>query len=174
MELIGYHGTSKYNGTLILKQGFDITKCVIRDNNWLGKGIYFFADKRYANWWANIKSKGMVLSSHIRCRDNELLDLDNHDDTVNFLRQCSEYQKRFNYNYKDVHQFANVFIDLYKTEFDISVVMRTFPVDGGSFVKLYDVDKNIIRLTGMSLHQKQICVSRKECVFDVKEERYAD
>ena len=118
--------------------------------------------------------KGMVLSSIIRCKDKEFLDLDKHDDVVSFLQRCSEYQRRFNYSYDNEHQFMNVFIDLYKAEFDISVVARTFPVDGGSFVKLCNVDKNIIKLTGMSLHQRQICVSKENCIFDVKEVKYAD
>lgn len=169
MRLEGYHGTSIYNGKLIIRYGFDLNKCVKRDDDWLGKGIYFFADKKYANWWANIKRKGMVLSSDIICDDNEFLDLDDVTDNINFLKQCLEYKNLLHCKFKNEHQCVNVLIDLYKEDYNISVVTRTFPVDGGRFVKLNGINNNIIRLTGLSLQQKQICVSNVSCILNVKE-----
>ena len=76
--LIGYHGTTAENAEKILKdQRFlDSNK----NNEWLGKGVYFFAYRGHAEWWISQKKyrekNTAVLQAKLEYEDNQLLDLD--------------------------------------------------------------------------------------------------
>ena len=55
LKLEGYHGTTKTKAETIIEQ-----KMFIKSNKrteWLGKGIYFFAKRKHACWWASNESK---------------------------------------------------------------------------------------------------------------------
>ena len=58
IKLKAYHGTLKKNVNSIKENGFIIST---KNFEWLGTGIYFFADKEFAEQWAlqeSLKRKG--------------------------------------------------------------------------------------------------------------------
>ena len=79
IELVGYHGTIKTNAEKILSSG--IFKESNEKDDWLGHGIYFFADVENAIKWANERAnryneEAVVLSANIKCDMNRYLNLD--------------------------------------------------------------------------------------------------
>lgn len=98
----GYHGTSQDIAKNILsKQDFVDSN---RDNEWLGKGVYFFAYPAHARWWVTHNRyrdvPTEVLRASLTFSDNQLLDLDDPD-TLNevnaiveaFVRRANETPK---------------------------------------------------------------------------------
>lgn len=81
IKLKAYHGTLKKNVNSIKENGFIIST---KNFEWLGTGIYFFADKEFAEQWAlqeSLKRKGpnrepAVLSADLICNEEEFFDLD--------------------------------------------------------------------------------------------------
>lgn len=53
--ITGYHATNKNNETSIIKFGYDMSKCK-EEEQWLGKGIYFWTSLYYAVEWNYINS----------------------------------------------------------------------------------------------------------------------
>lgn len=97
----GYHGTTKMNAETIMRQ----KRFILSNKNteWLGKGIYFFADYRHAKWWAKLESDKPVSSSdspavvtvRIICSDNAFFDFD-------LPKNMAEMRKQINYTIKRV------------------------------------------------------------------------
>ena len=69
--------------------------------------------------------------------------------------------------------FRAVFFDYYKEQFGKSVVIATFQKDfAGYTTKSSDsekeLQKKIMNITGIKFHERQICVSKKECIKSTK------
>lgn len=75
LEFIGFHGTAKSNGKNILEGGFHKSDS---HQDWLGKGVYFFEDKKDAEWWVLDKegfSEAIIIKVTIEVERESLLDL---------------------------------------------------------------------------------------------------
>lgn len=185
MNEIGYHGTcSKYRYN-IEKEGFDPEKCKYRSDHWLGQGVYFFDDYEKALWWATTISAhngncgGVIFKSVIEAPDEQVLNLDDNSqldafmtETLNTLdeieKECSGKMPIF-----EDENFRAVFFDYYKRRKGISVIIGTFQKDvAGYTTKRTYAEKTkqqkIMNTIGIKFKERQICVSKKECIKSTK------
>lgn len=142
MNEIGYHGTcSKYRSN-IEEVGLDPDKCKYRTDHWLGQGVYFFDDYEKAMWWAK------TTSSH-------------NDNCPGRMPIFEDYKLRA------------VLFDYYKQQNKLSVIIGTFQKEfAGYTTKRSETDKMIQRKImnniGTKFKERQICVSKKECIKSTK------
>ena len=145
IELVGYHGTIKTNAEKILSSG--IFKESNEKDDWLGHGIYFFADIENAIKWANERAnryneEAVVLSANIKCDMNRYLNLD------------------YQFNRRKVSLFFKDIIN--KSDKDISFYKR----DEEKRCIACDLYKDILGFS--SVPEKQICVSNHQCISNIK------
>ena len=185
MNEIGYHGTcSKYRYS-IEKDGFDPKKCKYRTDHWLGQGVYFFDDYEKALWWAStISSKNnncgaIIFKTIIEAPDEEVFDLDDNKQLDEFISEsiktieeikkyCPEKMPIF-----EDRNFRAVLLDYYKQQKGISVVVGTFQKEfAGYTTKRNHFEKEmqlkIMNTIGIKFKERQICVSKKECIKSTK------
>lgn len=76
--IYGYHGTTQSNAEQILKSNIFIEST--KNNEWLGRGVYFFQYKYHAEWWiSHHRFKGkdtQILKAKLEFENSQLLDLD--------------------------------------------------------------------------------------------------
>ena len=80
MKIKGFHGTTEENANEIIKNGFQISQ---NDEDWLGKGVYFFIDGisnpllSAIEWATNTHGQlnCAVLESDILIQETDILDL---------------------------------------------------------------------------------------------------
>ncbi len=163
-KLIGYHGTfgvdveSIMNN--ILNNGFTVSE---KENEWLGKGIYFFDNDAQAKWWGSVCcKKDKTLKYGIIKVDisyESILDLDNLDDRKKYEEACYEYSKEIRKKkplFKNVKQaellMQCLFLSLYKERNNIDVIKKTFNLEKIEKQK-YDV---------LTKTHVQYCVSKEK------------
>lgn len=185
MNEIGYHGTcSKYRYN-IEKDGLDPVECKHRDDHWLGQGVYFFDDYDKALWWAtNISSQNgscgaIIFESCIEAPDEEVLNLDDNKQLDAFmtetLKTLDEVQKSCSGKmpiFEDAN-FRAVFFDYFKKKNGISVIIGTFQKEFAGYTtkRNYserELQKKIMNIIGIKFRERQICVSKKECIKSTK------
>lgn len=185
MNEIGYHGTcSKYRYN-IESNGLDPKECKYRDDHWLGQGVYFFDDYEKALWWAtsissqNDNCGGIVFKSNIEAPDEEVLDLDDNKqldafmtETLNTLEEVKNCCPGKMPIFEDT-KFRAVFFDYYKQQNGISVIIGTFQkeIAGYTTKRNYsdrELQKKIMNIIGIKFRERQICVSKKECIKETK------
>ena len=185
MNEIGYHETcSKYRYN-IEKNGLDPSKCKYRDDHWLGQGVYFFDDYDKAMWWAtsissqNNNCGGVIFQSHIEALDNEVLNLDDKKQLDAFITKTMETLKEVEKScdgkmpiFEDAKLRA-VFFDYYKKQNKISVIIGTFLKEFAGYTARrshseIELQKKIMYVTGIKFQERQICVSKKECIKSTK------
>ena len=185
MKEIAYHGTcSKYKYS-IEKEGFDPVKCKYRSDHWLGQGVYFFDDYEKALWWAGTVSAQngncgkIIFQSVIEASDDEVLNLDDNHQLDNFLSEllndwgeiknsCGGTMPIF-----ESKKFRAVYFDYYKQKNNISVIISTFQKDmAGYTIKRNPLEKEkqkkLMNIIGIRFKERQICVSKKECITSTK------
>ena len=185
MNEIGYHGTcSKYRYN-IEKNGLDPSKCKHRDDHWLGQGVYFFDDYDKAMWWAtsissqNNNCGGVIFQSHIEASDNEVLNLDDKKQLDAFITKTMETLKEVEKSCDGkmpIFEYAKlraVFFDYYKKQNKISVIIGTFLKEFAGYTARrshseIELQKKIMYVTGIKFQERQICVSKKECIKSTK------
>lgn len=156
----GYHGTSLSQANSILKTGF---RDSCGDDEWLGKGAYFFAHKSHAIIWATThlnskyKSQPSVVCAQLIYNDEQILDIDNpdhHKFLFDFVRYTQEKSK--NSIFADLSNLShkkqwclicNVFKEMYP---GIGIIVYTFP---------YNPKDSSYNNTVFSQRQRQICVN---------------
>lgn len=177
----GYHGTcSKYRFN-IEKDGLDPQKCKYRSDHWLGQGVYFFDDYDKAMWWATTISSqndncgAIIFKSIIEATNEEVLDLDNNKQLDKFMTESLKLIEEIKINcpgkmpiFED-SKFRAVLFDYYKQKNGISVIIGTFHKDfAGYTTKRSESDKTmqrkIMNIIGIKFRERQICVSKKECI----------
>lgn len=185
MNEIGYHGTcSKYRYS-IEKDGFDPDKSKHRDDHWLGQGVYFFDDYDKALWWAstiaarNENCGAVIFKAIIDAPDDEVLDLNDYKQLDAFMtetlktieeikRTCPGKMPIF-----EDSKFRAVFFDYYKKRNSISVIIGTFQKEFAGYTtkRSYaekEMQRKIMNITGIKYSERQICVSKKECIKSTK------
>lgn len=193
MKEVGYHGTcSKYRYS-IEKNGLDPGKSKYREDHWLGQGVYFFDDYKKAQWWAAaISSRNknygrLIYKSIIEAPDEEVLDLDDNNqldyfmtDTLKTVEAIEKECPRTMPIFTD-EKFRAFFFDYFKVSRGISVIIGTFQKDAAGYTTKRSRDelkkqREIMNIIGIRFKEKQICVSKKECikvtelVYDEEEE----
>lgn len=163
-NIIGYHGTSKTNAQLILRDGeFRFSNS---DKEWLGKGVYFFQHSFHAKEWAVDHSgapqnETAVLSALLSFDNNQILDLDDPAQ-LNLLNEfvCKCLSKGSGYivgnlNTTDKWKKWCFECNLYRRFFtDIVVIAYTF--------------HKRINETGYCINQRQICVSDNSVISNIQ------
>lgn len=185
MKEIGYHGTCLKYQCSIEKNGLDPVKCKYRNDHWLGQGVYFFDDYEKALWWAStISSKnngcgGLVFESCIEAPDKEVLNLDDNKqldafitETLKTLEEIEEFCPGKMPIFEDA-SFRAVFFDYFKKQNGISVIIGTFQKRFAGYTTKRDysekeLQKKIMNIIGIKFQERQICVSKKECIKSVK------
>ena len=185
MKEIGYHGTCLRYRHNIEKNGLDPEECNPRNDHWLGQGVYFFDDYDHALWWASVTSShndscgGIIFESTIEAPDKEVLNLDDNKQLDRFFTEsiktieevekaCPEKMPIF-----DDAKFRAVLLDYYRIQNGISVIIKTFPKDMAGYTirrnsHEKELQKKIIGITDFRFMERQICVSKKECVKSTK------
>lgn len=183
VSIMGYHGTCSKFKESIENNGLDPAKVKYRENHWLGQGVYFFEDYSQAEWWANDTSGKpynagsfpMIYKSNIEAESNKVLNLDDNNEVDKFfsciLRYISEIESdlRGRYPIFTPENFRAVYFDYYKIQNNISVIIYTFPKDSVKYASLRNwkdlkIQKDLAKALGIYYGEKQICVSKKECI----------
>lgn len=181
MNEVGYHGTCSEYRYSIEKDGFDPEKCKHRNDHWLGQGVYFFDDYDKALWWASTISSrhnncgSVVYEVVIDAPDEEVLDLDDNKQLDSFMTEtlktieevkktCSGQMPIF-----EDSKFRAVFFDYYKQRKGISVIIGTFQKDYAGYTAKRscsekEMQRKIMNIIGIKFKERQICVSKKECI----------
>ena len=185
MNEIGYHGTcSKYRYN-IEKNGLDPAECKYRDDHWLGQGVYFFDDYEKALWGASTTSSqngncgGIIFKSCIEAADKEVLNLDDNKQLDAFMTETLKTLEEVKKScpgkmpiFEDA-KFRAVFFDYYKIQNGISVIIGTFQKEFAGYTtkRNYsekELQKKIMNIIGIKFNERQICVSKKECIRSTK------
>lgn len=164
---IGYHGTVNKDVDSVLddiiNRGFEIS---IKDIEWLGKGIYFFDNESDAHWWNNNSEKKKflqkgIIKAEIFSKKMNFLNLDNEEDRnklkeefPKYLSTLSEYGPTF--DKENIQKLQCILLDMYKEEFDIQLLKKTFSSDDKSPLKL-DGEKLLFSI--LSKSQVQYCAA---------------
>lgn len=169
IKLIGYHGTVKSKAEKILSSKNFIESS--NDNEWLGHGIYFFADIENAIKWADeranrYKEPAVVLSANIECISSNYLNLDyqaNRNKVSSFIKDIlARADKNLSF-YKRDDEKRCVAFNLYKKFFGIDVIEFSF---SRKTKKGHSEEKDLLGLN--SIPKKQICVSNQQCISNIK------
>jgi len=177
MNEIGYHGTCSKHRCNIEKNGLDPSKCKHRDDHWLGQGVYFFDDYDKAMWWAtsissqNNNCGGVIFQSHVEASDKKQLDAF-ITKTIETLKEVEKFCDRKMPIFEDAKLRA-VFFDYYKEQNKISVIIGTFLKEFAGYTARrshseIELQKKIMYVTGIKFQERQICVSKKECIKSTK------
>lgn len=181
MEIIGYHGTCSKHKQSIITTGLTPDKCKYRNDHWLGQGVYFFDDYDKAFWWAssissrNYNSSAIVFSSIIKAPEEEVLDLDDSKQLDKFMTEILGTINDIKSNCpREMPVFTeesarSVFFDYYKQKNKISVIIGTFRKKCAGYTIRRNADDKILQnkimnIIGIEFMEKQICVSKKECI----------
>ena len=170
MELIGYHGTNQEYGNQIIRE--QKMHASTREDEWLGKGVYFFWDKNDAIWWCHKKhiESAFLIHANIHCEN--VLDLV-HD------RECQEEFSKYCQLVKDKsdrmtngktrRNYMSLAIKLLmkRSHIKIEVSIGNFPENRQFWnpIERLHEDKFPI-LVG----QVQICVYDEKCIASLGEE----
>ena len=73
----------------------------------------------------------------------------------------------------DDKNFRALFFDYYKQKKNIAVITRTFQKDYAGYTtrrnkRDKELQKKIMNITGLGFNERQICVSKKECIKSTK------
>ncbi|HPR95840.1 MAG TPA: hypothetical protein PK466_05890 [Thermotogota bacterium] len=200
-DLIGYHGTKSSNVSGILSENFKEPIVKKEDNHWLGHGIYFFSDFELAEWWAKTKVKihnkkysaddrASVIKAEIQA--DRIIDLDLPSKMNEFVEYCHKFQeeiveqgivldfisdkKNSNTPEKISKRKRCFFMDSYKLDRDIEVILFTFSKENPSYASSR-YHKRLFKELDLHYNEKQICVSkpsnivkRVEIKFDFDDE----
>jgi len=140
-KLIGYHGTFGEDIISVMKNildsGFILSD---KENEWLGRGIYFFDNDAQAKWWGKEQCKKNKIFKYGIIKAvisyEKILDLDNLDDRKKYEEACYEYSKEIAKRkpvFKDKSQaellIQCLFLSMYKDRNNIDVIKKTFNLE---------------------------------------------
>lgn len=157
IELIGYHGTTQDNSLSIIRnKNF---KKSIKNNEWLGHGVYFYELYEKAEWWARFKKKPAVIKTKILVPEKSYINLDKpseEDKLAEFIKSIETSGKKFIVS-GDINEFRCQILNLYMKYEGCKVISATLP----STNKKY---KRQLESIGYPRTEKQICVRDTKCI----------
>ena len=181
VNTLAYHGTCSKFSDSIRENGLDPDKVKYRENHWLGQGVYFYDKFDRAMWWAsdqagkpwNQGSYPTVYQSTIEATSDKILDLDNSEQLDKFydaiLESIDVIENSGKYPIFDSSTYRAVYFDYYKIQNDIAVIIYTFHKEIAGYGKArvkneVEKIKELSHSLGLEYAEKQICVSKKECI----------
>lgn len=172
----GFHSTKKSNEESIIKFGYDLNKCK-EEEQWLGKGIYFWKSLYYAIEWNyinthsfcrsiilnNILNKKTIFIAEIFVEKDKMLDLSSPEGTILF----EEFQKEVKNNLneeeiKEADEMDDIFwIDMIQKKgffekFDIIIASYHKKIKSDNTKSSSDFEKYL---------QTQICVKKTKNII---------
>lgn len=180
-EITGYHGSEREKCNQIVSEQKFIPGKDEDNEDFLGRGVYFFLSNEHAVWWnlKKAKDKGKVnlkyndyidsyavVSAQIVVPKNNVLDFENISDVVKYDKICRRFQKEF----EDDEEYANakykdraIINFLYKRGYmdDIYVIRKIIGQ------KTNTVDLNV----GDYLQRNIICVKNDKIINNIKIEK---
>lgn len=180
MREIAYHGTSSKHVDSIKNNGLDPKHSHSREDHWLGQGVYFFDDYDKALWWAGCVSKNndyyeAVFKAQITASDEEVLNLDDKCQLDKFIDYTIELSNHIGNECVGKMPVFNtdtaraVYFDYYKNQYNVSVIIGTFTKPYAGYTEFRNRNKlckqeEVLKKIGLSFLERQICVSKKECI----------
>lgn len=173
MILKGYHGTSEESGNQILKEQNIIESA--KEDEWLGKGRYFFWDQYDAEWWCLARfDNPFIVCADIKVDDDHVLDLvHNRLDQLLFSQYCEKVKNKSEYRTdgKKRQNYDSLAMSICRKEAlkqgnPIQLSLAMFEENN----KFWDKLGRITFENGMSkkfpvlIGQIQICVYDKQCI----------
>lgn len=167
----GYHGTIQENANKILSEKrFHESN---RENDWLGRGVYFFAYLYHAKWWiTHSRFQGKetsILQAALEYDKEQLLDLDDPEN----IAVMEELVK--NAVEKGANTSNSVSADVLSVEkskrwcFACNLYKHLFP-EVGIIKYTFSPNKNRTKqYSGFGENQQQMCVSRPEIIRSIEE-----
>lgn len=159
-KIYGYHGTTQASANkIVAEQDF---KDSVKDNEWLGQGVYFFAYIGHARWWVQANRYRGIDTSIVRATlefiDDQLLDLDDPDqfifaedvikETIRIASESGDLQYGANLDKMDEKKKWNFVCNTIRSICpEIGIIIYTFPT------------KQRFYCIGYQQTQRQICVS---------------
>jgi len=160
IEILGYHGTTqKAANSIIETSSFNKS---LKNNEWLGHGVYFFEKYQKAEWWAKQqreKGEPAVITSKIEVSEEDFLDLDlpeEEDELVEFVRYIENSGSTITFPSNKTKKRCAV-INMYMRIRKYKVIMK-------SFNSTNPKGKDILDSMGLSRIEKQICVHNTNCI----------
>lgn len=122
--------------------------CSVKDDDWLGKGVYFWADKSDGSFWARVikdrnkrKTKGkihddttVIIECKLTCEEDRYVDLDIDSEMKKIDLFAEKYQKEMEEYGRKVPVFSNdhqrkcFYCNEYKSIYNLSIMACSFPV----------------------------------------------
>lgn len=161
-----YHGTSKANADKIVKEHLFFQSD--KENEWLGRGIYFFGEKEDAHWWnSHSRFDGQemeILEVELVCDESDILDLDDRATFLEVNNLVGEMLRStpangVNLENKSKHQRQCFFCNYVQTLVP-QIKIRTYTFSTPFY-------KNNLTDFGFSKKQKQYCVVDHEVIKTV-------
>ncbi len=169
-KITGYHGTFKDNVNNILSEGYTPK---MRDNHWLGQGIYFYDDIELAKWFASRRYAGKhgkqisVIKSLLSTIDEKVLDLNTRKGVDFVFEKISEIIDQLNIVFDKDNEIKNrcILLDIIKEYHQIDIIIKTFQTTSQTYgkVNIEWFEKNYFP-TGFNYNETQICASNNECI----------
>ncbi|MHB9307305.1 hypothetical protein KST83_03910 [Fusobacterium nucleatum] len=165
----GYHGTVGEDVRIILndilKNGFRISS---KNNEWLGRGIYFFDNINNAHWWNNSNRKKElnkgIIKAEIFSKIEYFLDLDDEEDRKKFKAKIPEYKKMIRdegveLGEEDANRIlACLLLNLYSKEHGIKLLRKTFSLNNENLLEVLSKTQTQYCVTDNSnIRKKEIC-----------------
>lgn len=167
ITLYGYHGTTNYYAANIIKENsFHLST---NENEWLGKGIYFWTTEENGIWWADMQfnllakrdslhTSPYVLKCLLQCSKNEYIDLKvDMYKLLDFIQQFENEQTKHGYiqpNFKNIHEKKNYYCTLFKEFYKIKIMIYPFRYTKYNKAGFWEAD----------IEKPQICVSDNKCI----------
>lgn len=176
-----FHGTEEKSAENILKEGFKITR-ELRDDHWLGEGVYFFRDDAVqAKLWAISKTKPgqiyVVLEGNIIVNEKNFLNLDTRHGMItlkNIIGSINRTLKEENIGIildgKNDAQCRHFIFSLIP-EKDFFVIQRTFNVRSNILDNEPILTKMGLHLNGIQICVRNVKVISRETITVVEKEK---
>lgn len=165
--LSGYHGTTQENANKILEQQY--FKESTKENEWLGKGVYFFAFKDSAKWWIQAdrykNQDTAILKAVLKYENEQFLELDDPAQ----LKKINEYMKYIASQNKVVRDLYLEQQDKAKVWCFVCNLIKRIEPNIGMIAYTFQ-RKDCYSHTKLYSNHRQICVSKQEIITDIQQE----
>jgi len=162
---VGYHGTNKCAAeSIVNSKSF---RPSLGDDEWLGKGVYFYWDSDDAHWWCVEHEKlelYTILKAQIVC--NELIDLAHTKrDIEQFKEFCKMVANRCEKlsNGEKRKNYMSLALKLMVRERPPDIIIGGFDQNR----KFWFTNQGMKEKFPLTMSQIQICVLKNSCIRDI-------
>ena len=168
-RIIGYHGTTLKNVERIMDEQRFVDSS--KDNEWLGKGVYFFAYLNHAKWWVSVgrlkNIEAGILRATLEYSEEQLLDLDDPAQLERVEEAIKELIRSANDSNDDIGQVdLEGLTEKQKWNFVCNAFRQICPEIG---ITIYTFMANRrFETIGYQQTQRQICVSDHSIICGIE------